>query len=127
MACSLIGFADEFDVFLGTLIALFGWPDILYSDYQFATTAIDEDKVAALREECRNLNSFDEQLVSAVRCHGDIWVNRVDPGEAPSAVDAVVVSHGVKRDDGEFPFFTKTDLWKFEATMRLRGVEIKRV
>ncbi len=125
---AVVGFADTFDAFLGALIALLGWPDVLYSAHQVGKVAVDDDAVAAIREQCRDLNTFDERLVSAVRPHGDVWVNRVGLSDPPAAEDAVIVVTPKFKDHGRvIPIFPKSALVDFEIRMRSEGVEIERV
>lgn len=125
---AVVGFADKFDAILGALIALLGWPDVLYSAHQVGKIAIDDDRVGAIREECRDLNTFDERLVSAIRHHGDVWVNRVGFSEPPAADDAVIVVTPKFKDHGRvIPIFPKSALPEFKIKMRSEGVEIERV
>ena len=116
---ALIGMAEDFDAILSTLIKLCGWPDIIYSKYQVGDVILDDERMSALREECRRFNQFDQMLVNAVKTHGPVQVNLVEREPPPPADDSVVVvAAELKEEENNYPVFPKTELDDFEAWVR---------
>jgi hypothetical protein len=104
---ALIGTTDRFDAFLATLLALYGWPDIIYARYHVGATRIDEPRHTALRAEASAFNTFDAELLARVREHGDVWINCVDAEEPPPRSQDVLMPLW---NEGELACISRGDL-----------------
>ena len=126
--CFVVGLTDDFETFLGSLITLCDWPQIIYSKYQVGTMEIPGEDLKHLQVQARELNRLDLELIAEVRRRGPVWINRLDVGHPPAREDdtVLVVSPFVTADDNKLMHFGADDLDNFEAMIRGRGGKLIR-
>jgi len=117
--------SDSFDDFLAHLITLFGWPDIIYSNFQVGRTELDQKRLATLRQESADLNRMDLVLFDEVKCHEPVWVNLMGDGEPPWQNGTVlVVSPLVRPKDKDVIAFPKSQLQAFRDSLGQNGLSL---
>ena len=122
---AVVGQTENFDGFLAALIALFGWPELLYGRRQVTSRRLDPARLAALADEAGHFNRFDARLLAGVRQKGDPWLNRLDPGRPPARPGhALVVAPGLSVERKGHGRVALDALDDFAAAMAPRGVSV---
>lgn len=122
---AVTGVSDTFDAFLGALIRLCGWPEIIYSSFQVGRTHLAPGALAGLRAQAAGFNRFDQALLADVRAHGPVWINRTGRGPAPAREDMIlIVSPGIKAADGTAPRIARDDLPSLAAALEQQGTRL---
>ena len=93
---AVVGQTENLDGFLAALIALFGWPELLYGRRQVTSRRFEPGRADSLATEAAAFSRLDAELVAWVRTKDDPWLNRIGSGSLPARADyALVVAHGL--------------------------------
>lgn len=122
---AVVGRTENFDGFLAALIALFGWPELLYGRRQVTSRRLEPGREAALAAEAVQLSRLDAELVAWVRARGEPWLNRVGLARPPARPGhALVVAPGLSVQGKGHGRVALDALDDFAAAMRPRGVSV---
>lgn len=123
---AVVGFTENFDTMLATLITLCGWPDIIYSQYQTRTVQLEDDMLSTLREECSLLNRYDQMLYGAIRRDGAIQLGPIGQDDPPPPIDdsVIIVADELKAKDGSFPTLPKAEIDDFNAWAHREKIQV---
>lgn len=96
---AVVGVTERFDDTVRSLITLFGWPDIAYSDSQISRAASDPDLESRAREAAERYFAFDIELHAYAKSRPTPWSPAILGGTmtGPARQDSVLVTSPMVR------------------------------
>ncbi len=117
---AVVGTSEDFDDFLAVMIAMSGWPDVIYENHQVGQTRLESDVASERRVEAEELNRLDQRLYDAVRARGPVWVNA--DGHKPSrSANIMVISPNIGPAPGQLLVLRQSDLPAFSRDVQAEG------